>query len=285
MGPWEREVRQRDLAVPLPELMIGTSSAWTCSQGRTRYPLTEPQSLPIWKATPTSERRKGLLSNFNLNDGENSEPLRYEQTRPLERPPLREGKIAGITAEFVALIVGALLLVPLPRIWSGGMGARCWATELAGPSVRFWSCLSMAFGESRTSSTRIFSGAYTMSDRADYLDRGFTPTCWISANGVSEQSAWGQNSLCIPLHDHIVKYPFVPDVDVPVKSLKFYRFSYPQRSPRRCTHRAQPCINGVSSCECLYHSYQVYFKDWSIRRISRDRCKCTFCEYFPIMRE
>ena len=80
------------------------------------------------------EERKGLLSNFDVDDGGNGEPPRYEDeeyANPRERTPLRGRKISCIAASFIALIVGASFLTPLSRTWCGGMGA---ANRLTDPS-------------------------------------------------------------------------------------------------------------------------------------------------------
>ena len=57
----------------------------------------EPNHIPAppyskgGPSPPTSEERKGLLSNFEINDGDNGEPPRYEDeehAKPRERTPL-----------------------------------------------------------------------------------------------------------------------------------------------------------------------------------------------------
>jgi len=75
---------------------------------------------------PIPEERKGLLSNFDVDDRDNGEPPRYEDeeyAEPRERTPLRKRRIALIAGGFIALILGASFLVPMSRIWSGGIGA------------------------------------------------------------------------------------------------------------------------------------------------------------------
>ena len=100
----------------------------------------EPNHIPAppyskgGPSPPTSEERKGLLSNFEVDDGDSGELPRYEDeeyAKPRERTPLRKRRIAGIAAGFIALIVGASFLAPLSRIWCGGMSA---ASRLTDPS-------------------------------------------------------------------------------------------------------------------------------------------------------
>ena len=78
------------------------------------------------------EERKGLLSNFDIDDGDNGQPPRYEDeeyTEPRGRTPLRKKRIAGIAAGFITLIVGASFLVPLSRTWCGGICAASRPTD------------------------------------------------------------------------------------------------------------------------------------------------------------
>lgn len=74
---------------------------------------------------PTPEERKGLLSNFDVEDRDNGEPPRYEDeeyAEPRERTPLRKRRIAWIAGGLITLILGASFLRPL---WSWcGMGSR-----------------------------------------------------------------------------------------------------------------------------------------------------------------
>ena len=78
------------------------------------------------------EERKGLLSNFDVDDGENGEPPRYEDeeyAQPQERTPSQKRRVAGIAAGFIALIIGASFLAPLSRTWCGGMSAASRPTD------------------------------------------------------------------------------------------------------------------------------------------------------------
>ena len=74
---------------------------------------------------PAPEERKGLLSNFYVEDCDNDEPPRYEDeeyAKPRERALLRKRRITRIAGAFVALILGALFLAPMSRSRCGGMG-------------------------------------------------------------------------------------------------------------------------------------------------------------------
>ena len=79
---------------------------------------------------PTPEERKGLLSNFDVED-HNGDPPRYEDdyVEPQGRTPLRKRKIVCVAGSFIALILGASFLMPLSRMWCGGMGATSRPTD------------------------------------------------------------------------------------------------------------------------------------------------------------
>ena len=92
-----------------------------------RYPQDAPSK-------PTSEERRGLLSNFDIEDCDNGEPPRYEDeeyVEPRGHAALQKGRIARIAGGFIALILGASFLLPMSRSWCGGMGA---AGRLRDPS-------------------------------------------------------------------------------------------------------------------------------------------------------
>ncbi|KAF9644291.1 Phosphodiest-domain-containing protein [Thelephora ganbajun] len=116
---------------------------------------------------PTPEERKGLLSNFEVEDRDNGGPPRYEDEEyvtPRERTPLRKRRVAWIAGGFITLILGASFLVPMSRVWCGGMGA-------AGGPMDPSKLLSNGTHEfKRTVLIVSIDGL-----RADYLDRGFTP--------------------------------------------------------------------------------------------------------------
>lgn len=104
------------------------------------YHLKEP-SIPRYSqerpSKSTSEERKGLLSTFNIEDGDNGEPPYYEDEQyPKSRrhTPLRKKGIASIAASLIALILGASFLVPVSRAWCQGMG---FAGRLQDPSRLF----------------------------------------------------------------------------------------------------------------------------------------------------
>ena len=81
---------------------------------------------------PTPEERKGLLSNFEVDDHDNGDPPRYEDEEHVEsrgRTPLRKRKIVCIAGSFIALILGASFLVPLSRMWCDGAGATSRLTD------------------------------------------------------------------------------------------------------------------------------------------------------------
>ena len=93
------------------------------------YNLKETQDSSS-KHTP--EERKGLLSNFDVEDRDNSEPPRYEDeeyAEPRRHTPLRKKRIACIAGGFITLILGASFLVPLSRVWCGGMGGASRPTD------------------------------------------------------------------------------------------------------------------------------------------------------------
>jgi len=99
------------------------------------YDLNETPVPPYTKGGPSKpvpEERKGLLSNFDIDDGDNGAPPRYEDeeyAEPRERTPLRKRRIACIAGGFIALILGATFLVPISRAWCGGMGATSRPTD------------------------------------------------------------------------------------------------------------------------------------------------------------
>jgi hypothetical protein len=81
---------------------------------------------------PTSEERKGLLSNFDAEEHDNGEPPRYEDeeyAEPRGRTPLRKRSVAWIAGSFIALILGASFLVPVSRGWCSGMGSASRVTD------------------------------------------------------------------------------------------------------------------------------------------------------------
>ena len=87
------------------------------------YNLKQTQDGP---SSPTPEERKGLLSNFDIEDHDNGESPRYEDeehAKPRERTPLRKRRILWIAGGLIALTLGASFLVPLSRTLCGGMGA------------------------------------------------------------------------------------------------------------------------------------------------------------------
>ena len=144
------------------------------------YNLKEIQGSP---SKPTPEERKGLLSNFDVDDRDNGEPPRYEDeeyAEPRERAPLQKRRILWIAGGLIALILGASFLAPLSRMC--GMGAT---NRLTDPS-RLLSNGTHEF--KRTVLIVSIDGlrsvglcnlcplsTHAVSDRADYLDRGFTP--------------------------------------------------------------------------------------------------------------
>lgn len=74
----------------------------------------------------TPEERKGLLSNFDVEDRDSGELPHYEDEEyvsPRRYTPLQKGRIAWIAGGFIALILGATFLVPVSKSWCGGMGA------------------------------------------------------------------------------------------------------------------------------------------------------------------
>ena len=93
------------------------------------YNLKETQG---GSSKPTPEERKGLLSNFDVEDRDNGEPPRYEDEEypePRKHAPLRKKRIACIAGGFITLILGASFLVPLSRAWCCGMGAASRPTD------------------------------------------------------------------------------------------------------------------------------------------------------------
>lgn len=99
------------------------------------YNLNETQVPPYSKdgfSKSIPEERKGLLSNFDVDDRDNGEPPRYEDeeyAEPRARTPLRKKRIAGIAASFIALLLGASFLVPISRNWCGRMGVTSRPTD------------------------------------------------------------------------------------------------------------------------------------------------------------
>ena len=82
----------------------------------------------------TSEERRGLLSNLDIEDYDKGELPRYqdeEYVGPRGHAPLRKGRVAWIAGSFIALMLGASFLVPLSRGWDGGMGVT---SQLGDPS-------------------------------------------------------------------------------------------------------------------------------------------------------
>ena len=80
----------------------------------------------------TSEERKGLLSNFDIEDNDNGEPPRYEDQEyvgPRGRTPLRKRRVAWIASGLIGVILGAFFLVPLSGSWCRGMGATSGVTD------------------------------------------------------------------------------------------------------------------------------------------------------------
>jgi hypothetical protein len=74
---------------------------------------------------PTPEERKGLLSNFDIEDRDSGELPHYEDEEYVESrryTPLQKRRIAWIAGSFITLILGASFLVPMSRSWCGGMG-------------------------------------------------------------------------------------------------------------------------------------------------------------------
>lgn len=93
------------------------------------YNLKETQ---VNSSKPTPEERKGLLSNFDVEDHDTAEPPHYEDEEYAElrkHTPLRKRKIACIAGGFITLILGASFLVPLSRVWCGGMCAASRPTD------------------------------------------------------------------------------------------------------------------------------------------------------------
>ena len=91
-----------------------------------------PPYARVGPSKPTPEERKGLLSNFDVDDGDNEAPPRYEDeeyAEPRERTPLRKRKIACIAGGFIALILGASFLAPISRTLCRGMGATSRPTD------------------------------------------------------------------------------------------------------------------------------------------------------------
>lgn len=144
------------------------------------YNLKEIHDNPL---KPTPEERKGLLSNFDVDDRDNGEPPHYEDeeyAEPRERAPLRKRRILGIAGGLIALILGASFLAPLSRMC--GIGA---ANRLLDPSKllsngthEFKRTVLMVSidGLRSVSLYNLYPlSTHAMSDRADYLDRGFTP--------------------------------------------------------------------------------------------------------------
>ena len=91
------------------------------------YDLNEtpvPRYSQDGPSKPIPEERKGLLSNFDVEDGDSSEPPRYEDeyTEPRGRAPLRKRRIVWIASGLITLILGASFLAPISRMWCG-MGA------------------------------------------------------------------------------------------------------------------------------------------------------------------
>lgn len=89
-----------------------------------QYPA--PRYSQDGSSKPTSEERRGLLSNFDIEDYDNGELPLYEDEQyvePRAHTPLQRRKIAWIAGGFIALILGASFLAPFSRSWCGGMGA------------------------------------------------------------------------------------------------------------------------------------------------------------------
>lgn len=96
-----------------------------------RYSQDDPS-----KSAP--EERKGLLSNFDVEDRDNGELPRYEDEEYLEprgRTPLQKRRIALFAGGFIVLILGATFLVPMwrPGGWCGGVDP---ADRVTDPSRR-----------------------------------------------------------------------------------------------------------------------------------------------------
>ena len=83
-----------------------------------------PNGTPAPSSKPTSEERKGLLSNFDVED--DGGPPRYgdeEYLGPRERSPLRKSTVPRIVSGFVALIIGIAFFLPMSS-WCGKMASR-----------------------------------------------------------------------------------------------------------------------------------------------------------------
>jgi len=89
---------------------------------------------PSYTKTGISEERKGLLSNFDVEDRDNGEPPRYEgeeYPEPGGRTPLWMRGIGWIVGVFVALGLGVSFLTQ-PSSRCGGMGATGRPTDPSG---------------------------------------------------------------------------------------------------------------------------------------------------------
>ena len=150
---------------------------------------------------PTPEERKGLLSNFDVDDRDSGEPPRYEDeeyNEPRERIPLRKRRIGCIAGGLIALILGASFLVPVSRIWCGGMGTTSRTTDpsklLSNGTHEFKrTVLIVSIDGLRLvphRSREPFGCSYrtTPVERTTSIE-GSPPTCWISANRVSGRSS------------------------------------------------------------------------------------------------
>lgn len=103
----------------------------------------------------------------------------------------------------------------------------------------------MAFGESRTGNACPL-GVHTMSNRADYLDRGFTPHLLdISKQGLRAKfmrPIFPVRTMPQPCYEILT---FVPDVDIPVSSLNPTRFRASDTLYDGSNHWALMCVSAV----------------------------------------
>ncbi|KAF9783199.1 Phosphodiest-domain-containing protein [Thelephora terrestris] len=137
----------------------------------------------------TFEERKGLLSNFDVED--DGRPPRYGDEEYLgfqERAPFHKLIFVRIISVFVALTLGTAFFLPMSR-------SRC--GEMAGRSMGSSALLSNGTHEFKRTVLIVSVDGL----RADYLDRGFTPHLLdISKQGLRAKSMRPVFPVSIPLN-------------------------------------------------------------------------------------
>jgi hypothetical protein len=120
VGRQRPSFRDRDQRVLRLNPFSGTSALPPAMSYNLKGILVSPYSRDgLLKSTP--EECKGLLSNFDVDNSELRHYEDEEYAEPRERTPLRKRRIARIVGGIVALILGAMFLAPMSRMWCGGM--------------------------------------------------------------------------------------------------------------------------------------------------------------------